>query len=224
MITSLANNVIILFRRLRRMYLSPKNFDITHEKILASAKTHFMEYGYDRTNLRDLCKNAEITTGAFYRHFDDKQALFTELVKPALEIFPYLMQDGVNRSDIANKKGDMQSIWNTSEDVYKNYMILFYDNFDAFKLILCYANGSKHENFFDEFIDAITDETLAFTKSIYEEKGISNLPDKDELHILLTALWRCILEPIMHDFSREKALSFCATINRIFNFKMMFEF
>ena len=199
-------------------------YELTHEKILNSAKKFFMEYSYDGANLRDLCKEAQVTTGAFYRHFKNKEALFAELVKPALDTFNLVEQDSVCRSELAYKEDNLQSIWTFSQEVYQNYMKLFYQNFSEMKLLLCHSNGSKYENFFNELIDTVTDKTIEFTKMVYKSKNIQNLPNKDELHILLTALWRCILEPIMHDFSLEQALSFCATINKLFNWEVLFEF
>lgn len=60
-------------------------YEITHEKIMESGRTLFLQNGYERTNLRELCKEAGITTGAFYCHFEDKEALFAALVDPAIK-------------------------------------------------------------------------------------------------------------------------------------------
>ena len=59
-----------------------KGFDVTHENILKSGKINFLNDGYERANLRKICKDAGVTTGAFYRHFEDKEALFVALVEP----------------------------------------------------------------------------------------------------------------------------------------------
>ena len=56
-------------------------YETTHEKILESGKQLFLKNGYERTNLRELCKGAGITTGAYYRHFEDKAALSRGFVK-----------------------------------------------------------------------------------------------------------------------------------------------
>ncbi len=77
--------------------MSPKNYDGTHERILLSARKFFLEYGYEKANLRELCKDAGITTGAFYRHFKDKDDLFSALVKPAHDNFLRVNSDGNNR-------------------------------------------------------------------------------------------------------------------------------
>ena len=145
-------------------------YEITHEKIINSAKKYFMEYGYEGTNLRDLCKDAQITTGGFYRHFKDKEALFTELIKPAIDIFNFIDKESVDRSENAYEQGNLKSVWDFSEEVYKSYIHLFYEKFDEMKLLFCHSNGSKYEDFFDELIDTVTDKTIEFTKKVYDEK------------------------------------------------------
>ena len=65
-------------------YMAVGTYEITHEKILESGREQFLKNGYERTNLRELCKGAGITTGAYYRHFEDKAALFSALVEPAV--------------------------------------------------------------------------------------------------------------------------------------------
>ena len=60
-------------------------YEATHTRILESGKEMFLLNGYERTNLRDLCGEAGVTTGAFYRHFRDKEALFSALVEPAVK-------------------------------------------------------------------------------------------------------------------------------------------
>ena len=57
------------------------SFDDTHTKILDCGKKHFLKNGFEKASLRDICKDAGVTTGAFYRHFNDKNELFKIFVK-----------------------------------------------------------------------------------------------------------------------------------------------
>ena len=57
-------------------------YELTHKKIIDSGKANFLNDGYERANLRKICKDAGVTTGAFYRHFEDKEDLFVALVEP----------------------------------------------------------------------------------------------------------------------------------------------
>ena len=61
--------------------MSNGNYQETHERILKSGLAAFLEEGFEKANLRRICKAAGVTTGAFYKHFKDKEALFSELVE-----------------------------------------------------------------------------------------------------------------------------------------------
>ena len=52
-------------------------YDETHQRILESGMKMFLEKGFERTNLRDLCAEAGVTTGSFYRHFTSKEDIFS---------------------------------------------------------------------------------------------------------------------------------------------------
>ncbi len=56
----------------------------TKEKLLASAKSEFLEKGYMKASLRKICAQAEVTTGALYFFFKDKEDLFCSIVEKPL--------------------------------------------------------------------------------------------------------------------------------------------
>ena len=60
----------------------------TKAKILESAKKEFLEKGFVNASLRTIAANAGLTTGAMYRHFKDKDALFCALVDQAIDFTP----------------------------------------------------------------------------------------------------------------------------------------
>ena len=51
----------------------------TRSRILDAAGELFAERGYDATSVADICARAGVTKGAFYHHFQSKQAVFLEL-------------------------------------------------------------------------------------------------------------------------------------------------
>ncbi len=57
-----------------------RDFQQTHENLLLRAKKHFLQVGFERASIREICKDASVTNGAFYNHFEDKEALFGSLV------------------------------------------------------------------------------------------------------------------------------------------------
>ena len=48
-----------------------RDFQQTHENLLLCAQKHFLKYGFERASIREICKDAHVTNGAFYNHFED---------------------------------------------------------------------------------------------------------------------------------------------------------
>jgi AcrR family transcriptional regulator len=53
----------------------------TREKILAAAKALFAEHGYEAATIRDIARQAGMSTGAVFASFTDKSDLFTEIAE-----------------------------------------------------------------------------------------------------------------------------------------------
>ena len=52
----------------------------TKKKLIECAKKEFIEKGFMKASLRNICKNAGVTTGAMYFFFKDKEELFESVV------------------------------------------------------------------------------------------------------------------------------------------------
>ena len=59
----------------------------TQKKILDTAKKHFLKDGLTGASLRNIVKDAGLTTGAFYKYYPTKEALFDALTDPYMDIF-----------------------------------------------------------------------------------------------------------------------------------------
>ena len=57
----------------------------TQKNILDTAKKHFLKDGLTGASLRSIVKDAGITTGAFYKYYPTKEALFDALTDPYME-------------------------------------------------------------------------------------------------------------------------------------------
>ena len=54
----------------------------TLARIRQAAMQEFLDKGFQGASLRQIVKNAGVTTGAFYGYFSSKEALFNALVEP----------------------------------------------------------------------------------------------------------------------------------------------
>ena len=191
-------------------------YEITHEKILESGKKLFLENGYERTNLRELCKGAGITTGAFYRHFEDKEALFAALVAPAIKGLQ-------KRYDTAGDKcfdfvsvENISQLWSVSIDTMAEFIRYIFKNFDAFKLLLHCSDGTKYVDFTDWMIEKEVEDSL----KLYEVLEQKNIPfhklTVKEMHMLYHSYYSCIFETVLHDYTEEEALQCTNTLAKFF--------
>ncbi len=64
----------------------------TRGKILSAAEKLFAQEGYDATGVAEICDQAGVSKGAFYHHFDSKQAVFLTLLDQWLERLDAEMQ------------------------------------------------------------------------------------------------------------------------------------
>ena len=61
------------------MYMSTPDKSID-PRLLASAETEFLKHGFLKAELKTICENADITTGAVYKRYKGKEDLFCAIV------------------------------------------------------------------------------------------------------------------------------------------------
>ena len=54
-------------------------------RILECAKQEFLSCGYEKASTVTICKNAGVTTGALYKRYSGKEALFCAIVSSAAD-------------------------------------------------------------------------------------------------------------------------------------------
>lgn len=198
-------------------------YEITHSNIIESGKYSFMNYGYERTNLRELCKEAGITTGSFYRHFSSKEELFGTLVEPAVEGI-YKMYHNSEEicfdymdTDYGKENQNIKEMWKISNETVEEIINFVYDNFDCFKLLLECADGTKYSSFIEDIVNMEVNNSIK-TLDIMHKKGFKvHRISENELHMLIHAYLSCIFESVIHNYTREEALGYVHTVVRFFN-------
>lgn len=134
-----------------------KNQKETKAKLLLSAKQEFLEKGYMQASLRNICKNAGVTTGALYFFFQDKEDLFAALVEEPLDNMYQLMVQHYEEeiSHITQINIGLTSKEDVSEDlkVAQSIIHYMYQYYDEFQLILTKSQGSRFEQSIDRFVE-----------------------------------------------------------------------
>lgn len=74
----------------------------TMSVLINVAQKHFTEYGFTKTSLESVCKDADVTRGALYHHFKNKEGLF----KATLE----LVQEDVGKH-VDKRASQSDDLW-----------------------------------------------------------------------------------------------------------------
>lgn len=186
------------------------------EQLIVSAREEFLEKGYESASLRTIAQNAQMTTGAIYRRYPDKEALFDALVCETEEGFFDMYTNAQDVFFNLIDTGNTGTSYDLTDEYLHSLVEYVYDNLEDFKLILCCGAGSKHENFIHKLIE------LEITKkneyySILREKGklVGDI-HPDVLHMLVSAYFTSLFEVVKHDIEKEDALSHIVQISTFF--------
>ncbi len=126
----------------------------TKEKLLASAKTEFMEKGYAKASLRKICANAGVTTGALYFFFRDKEDLFRSIVeKPLRELLEMMNTHFAEDTQLLSVPDAYTYSDGDHEELVQLLIHHLYANRDAFLLLLTKSQGTAFENCVDEVVE-----------------------------------------------------------------------
>jgi AcrR family transcriptional regulator len=100
----------------------------TRSTILIAARTLFTQAGYHGTGTTEIAARAQVTRGAIYHHFADKEALF-------LAVFRLLAEELAERSSAAAAplSGDL---WPQITQAYHHYLLLMAANADYRRVLL----------------------------------------------------------------------------------------
>ena len=191
--------------------------ELAIDNILECAQEEFMEKGFEGASIRTIAEKAGYTTGMVYARFADKSQLFRELVEEAADkLFHYFSDSEEKFAELPphNQYNEMH----TYVDAKVDEMIdIIYDNFDAFKLIVCKSAGSGYEYYIDKMIDIETANTVRFINTLNKAGIRMNEVRADLSQMLSSAMFNCIFEVVAHDLPKEEARGYIRQVRDFFN-------
>lgn len=177
----------------------------SHIRIKAVAKQEFLEKGFENASMREIGKKAGITPAGLYRHYESKEAMFSDLVDPFIETLMELSHDHETTAyDEFNRTLSSQAM--VKNNVVKMMKGLLEHHRDELKLIVCCSHGTKYESFINDLVQMETKGTMEAFNYIRNHGNSIREISEDELHVLLSAYFAAILEPVVHDWPLDKAM------------------
>ena len=180
----------------------------TQMKILEVGKKEFLEKGFKDASLNKIVAEAGFTKGAFYGYYPDKAALFEDLVGEAanglLEQFKAAQSA---HFDLVSEEKTKDSLKLSTEylRVFVEYM---YARFDAFKLILCRAEGTGYADFIEVLVELEVDRSEEYYALLRKNGMLSGSMTRQLHHMITRAYFTAVCETIVHDMPREEAMKY----------------
>ncbi|SHO53591.1 TetR/AcrR family transcriptional regulator [Anaerocolumna xylanovorans] len=184
----------------------------TRKKLLISAKKEFMEKGYLQASLRNICKDAGVTTGALYFFFQDKEDLFASLVQEPLDKMYALVMK--HYEDERNQlQGGSMEMDSSDEDYEMVTQVIhyLYQYSSEFQLILAKSYGSRFENSIERFV-AITQQHYRILLDQMAEKKHIQRVDDFVIHWIAHMHIDIFVHMIKHETSEKEAIGHMSLI------------
>ena len=177
----------------------------TLEKIQQSALEEFSEKGFLGASLRQIVKNAGVTTGAFYGYFSSKEALFASIVEPhAAALMGRFMEAQTGFAELPEK--EQPAHMGEASGNYVEWMVDYIcEHREPVKLLLCRAEGTSYEHFIHNMVEVEVDSTLRYMEVLRRlGKDIPPL-SRSLCHIIASGMFNGLFEIVIHDMPREQA-------------------
>lgn len=188
-------------------------------KILDSAKSEFLDKGFDEASLRDICRNAGITTGAIYKRYSGKEELFHAVVGQTLKDLDEILeqQSSIDITAFSDRELCDMCDLGKQEGVLLQWLKFLYERREDMRLLLSRAGNSKFANFQHEWVERIMDVNFPLFEEI-ESRGLTEFhSSRRELHILQSSYWQALYEPFIHEASWDEIEMHSHYISRFFN-------
>ncbi len=186
------------------MYMTQKA-ENTRASILDSAMNRFLKEGFSGASLRAILQDVGLTTGAFYKYFPGREALFDALVDPYVEHIYEIYDRILDEFQQKTPDEQTQSMADTSARGMDQMIDYVYDNYDHFRLLRLCGDTGKYEDFIHNMVEREISSTRKYLADL-KASGVSvNEVSDGVMHMIYTGFFSSVFQIIEHDIDRDTA-------------------
>ena len=186
-------------------------------RLIQSAREEFMTNGFIKADLKRICENAGVTTGAVYKRYKGKEDLFMAVVKEAadkMDSFVELRTE-IDFSNITDKQ--ICDTWSMNEEYVLELFGMLWDIRKDLVILLEKSAGTAYENYANDFAIRMTKAYMQYYQET-KKRGLAKADiSEEQMHVLCTAFWTAIYEPFIHKMTWKKIEEYCKVLCRYFN-------
>ena len=163
----------ILYKKECVVFIMQVLKDEIQESILSASQKLFLQYGYEKTSIEKIARQANISKSNLYNYFKSKDEIFNRLTDKAAHEFRKVIEYFASNQfePKFNTPGFAEMMAN---EIFK----LVSENREDLLLLVFCAQGTKYENLKSELIDMIANK--------FKEDYRSYFPDDDNIVLIIT--------------------------------------
>lgn len=178
----------------------------TRARIHEIAIAEFLDKGFQNASLRNIVKDAGVTTGSFYWYYKSKEELFAAIVGEHYDHILQMYENALDefwKMDYEQQREHMGDIGGRCMTEMIEYM---YSHMTEFKLLLTSASGTKYDNMLHELTVREIEGTYRFEARM-KEYGYPMAQEIDSVlaHSITSGMFAGMFELVIHDVSLERA-------------------
>lgn len=203
------------------MAIADKTID---PRILSSARTEFLQWGFEKASLKTICENAGVTTGALYKRYKGKNELFCAVVQQTVEDLSKVIDDkmSIKITELSNK--ELADTWYMNEVYLMWWFDYLYQRYEDFVLLLKCSAGSSYHDFANSWVEKINQATYSYYEEAYKRGIFKKYIEREEMHILISAFWTCIYEPFIHGMKYDQITEHCKLVCKFMDWHKALEY
>ena len=176
-----------------------ENTPTTLERIQEAAMTEFLDKGFLGASLRQIVKNAGVTTGAFYGYFSSKEELFASIVEPhAAALMDRFMEAQTSFAKLPEEE-QPSHMGEASGDCVDWMVGYICEHREPVKLLLTCAEDTGYETFVHRMVEVEVEYTLKYM-DVLRRLG-KEIPEMNRslCHIIASGMFNGLFEIVIHD-------------------------
>ncbi len=177
------------------------------KKIVEAATAEFLEHGFQDASLRRIAQRANITTGALYTRYKNKDALFCSIIEDALSEMNKEFEPMRQIYMEAQHSGNVDKIIEVIQQEEKIYLDIIFKYYTQCVLLFCRSDGSSIQSKWNEFIEYKARETIQYLNQIAKKEV-----DSEGVELLLSEQFHCYYWILQKGMSKEKTISCLKTV------------
>ncbi|HFM5558714.1 TPA: TetR/AcrR family transcriptional regulator [Enterococcus faecium] len=158
--------------------------------------------------MRQLCLTAGVTTGAFYKHFTSKEALFEEIIQPHINALINMYNEEFTKYLLNLENIDIEKSWRENFNELDPFINYIFENKRIFDLILFQSAGTKYQDIVEKITSFVTKKTVCCLDKL-KTIGMINqnlVFNEEEIHFYIYSFYATFYDILKHSYSKEKTM------------------